>query len=50
MTRRSDLVAYIVAGTASVAFVLLLVFSLARLLDTEAELRRNEGDNMLWAI
>lgn len=50
MTRRSDLVAYIVAGTASVAFALLLVFSLARLLDTEAELRRNEGDNMLWAI
>ncbi len=50
MTRRSDLVAYIVAGTASVAFAFLLVFSLARLLDTEAELRRNEGDNMLWAI
>ncbi|GAB2187766.1 sensor histidine kinase [Roseibium sp. LAB1] len=50
MTRKSDLVAYIVAGTATVAFALLLVFSLARLLDTEAELRRNEGDNMLWAI
>src|SRR5690606_6903522 len=50
MTRRNDLVAYAVAGTAIVAFAILLVFALFRLAGTEAEMRENEGDNMLWAI
>lgn len=50
MTRRNDLVAYAVAGTAIVAFAILLVFALVRLAGTEAEMRENEGDNMLWAI
>ncbi|GEM_PF-1649468 len=50
MTRRRDLAAYSVAGIAIVAFVILLAFALLRLAETEAEMRRNEGDNMLWAI
>lgn len=50
MTRRRDLAAYAVAGIAIVAFAILLAFALLRLSETEAEMRRNEGDNMLWAI
>ena len=50
MTRRNDLVAYVVAGAAIVAFAMLLVFALVRLAGTEAEMRENEGDNMLCAI
>lgn len=50
MTRRRDLVAYAVAGVAIVAFAILLAFALLRLAETEAEMRQNEGDNMLWAI
>ncbi|MBW7862580.1 MAG: HAMP domain-containing histidine kinase [Rhodocyclaceae bacterium] len=50
MIRRNDLVAYAVAGAAIVAFAILLVFALVRLAGTEAEMRENEGDNMLWAI
>jgi signal transduction histidine kinase len=50
MTRRNDIVAYVIAGAAIVAFAILLVFALVRLAETEAEMRENEGDNMLWAI
>ncbi len=50
MTRRNDLVAYGLAGAAIVAFAILLIFALVRLAGTEAEMRENEGDNMLWAI
>lgn len=50
MTRRRDLVAYAVTGVAIVAFAILLAFALLRLTETEAEMRENEGDNMLWAI
>ena len=50
MTRRNDIVAYVIAGAAIVAFAILLVFALVRLAGTEAEMRENEGDNMLWAI
>lgn len=50
MTRRNDLLAYAVAGAAIVAFAILLIFALVRLAGTEAEMRENEGDNMLWAI
>ncbi|MDD9727565.1 HAMP domain-containing sensor histidine kinase [Roseovarius sp. SK2] len=50
MTRDNAKLAYGVAGTAIVAFAVLLVFALLRLIDTEAEMRKNEGDNMLWAI
>ena len=50
MTRRNDIVAYVIAGVAIVAFAILLVFALVRLAGTEAEMRENEGDNMLWAI
>ncbi|MCI2213179.1 sensor histidine kinase [Pseudosulfitobacter pseudonitzschiae] len=38
------------AGAAIVAFGVLLVFALFRLAATETEMRKNEGDNMLWAI
>lgn len=50
MTHRNDLLAYAVAGAAIVAFAILLIFALVRLAGTEAEMRENEGDNMLWAI
>ncbi|MBV0914116.1 sensor histidine kinase [Anianabacter salinae] len=50
MTRRRDLAAYAVAGTAIVAFAILLAFAVLRLAETEAEMRENEGDNMLWVI
>ena len=50
MTRRRDLAAYTVAGVAIVVFAILLSFALLRLAETEAEMRENEGDNMLWAI
>lgn len=50
MSRRGDALAYAVAGAAILAFALLLVFALIRLAGTEAEIRENEGDNMLWAI
>lgn len=50
MNRRRDLAAYAVAGVAVVAFAILLAFALVRLAETEAEMRENEGDNMLWAI
>lgn len=50
LTRRNDIIAYVMAGTAIVAFAILLVFALFRLAETEAEMRENEGDNMLWAI
>ena len=50
MTRRNDILAYSVAGVAISVFALLLVFALFRLAGTEAEMRKNEGDNMLWAI
>lgn len=50
MTRPNDIVAYVIAGAAIVAFAILLVFALVRLAGTEAEMRENEGDNMLWAI
>ena len=50
MTRRNDLAAYVIAGTAIVVFAILLIFALIRLAGTEAEMRENEGDNMLWAI
>lgn len=50
MTRRNDIIAYVIAGTAIVAFAVLLVFALYRLAETEAEIRENEGDNMLWVI
>jgi signal transduction histidine kinase len=50
LTRRNDIIAYVVAGTAIVAFAILLIFALFRLAETEAEMRENEGDNMLWAI
>lgn len=50
MTRHNDVVAYVVAGATIVAFAILLIFALIRLAGTEAEIRENEGDNMLWAI
>lgn len=50
MTRRNDVLAFAIAGLAIFAFAVLLVFALFRLADTEAEMRENEGDNMLWAI
>lgn len=50
MIRRRDLAAYALAGIAIVAFATLLAFALLRLSETEAEMRSNEGDNMLWAI
>lgn len=50
MTRRGDTIAYVVSGIAILAFAVLLAFALARLIETENEMRRNEGDNMLWAI
>lgn len=50
MTRRNDLVAYMIAGAAIVIFAILLIFALIRLAGTEAGMRENEGDNMLWAI
>lgn len=50
MTRRGDIAAYIVAGIAIGAFVVLLAFALFRLAGAEATMRENEADNMLWAI
>lgn len=50
MKRRHDAIAYAVSGIAILAFAVVLVFALWRLLETESEMRRNEGDNMLWAI
>ncbi len=50
MTRRSDIAAFAVAGIAIFSFAVLLAFALHRLFATEAEMRSNEGDNMLWAI
>src|SRR5699024_7480130 len=50
MSQRGDTIAYVVSGLAILAFAVLLVFALARLIETENEMRRNEGDNMLWAI
>ncbi|WP_022729987.1 sensor histidine kinase [Fodinicurvata sediminis] len=50
MKRRHDVIAYAVSGIAILAFAVVLVFALWRLLETESEMRRNEGDNMLWAI
>ena len=50
MKRGSDLFAYVTVGVTILAFAVLLVFALIRLLDTEAEIRRSQGDNMLWSI
>ncbi|WP_417249463.1 sensor histidine kinase [Celeribacter sp.] len=50
MIRRTDKLAFVVACCAIAAFAVLLVFAFFRLAETEAEMRRNEGDNMLWAI
>ena len=50
MTRKNDKIAYVMAGIAIVAFAILLVFALFRLAETEAKMRENEGDNMLWVI
>lgn len=50
MIRRNEIIAYVMAGAAIVAFGVLLVFALFRLAATETEMRKNEGDNMLWAI
>ena len=50
MTGRNDVFAYAIAGLAIFAFAVLLVFALFRLTDTEAAMRENEGDNMLWAL
>ncbi|MCO5121905.1 MAG: HAMP domain-containing histidine kinase [Burkholderiaceae bacterium] len=50
MTRKGDIAAFAVAGIAIFSFAVLLAFALHRLFATEAEMRRNEGDNMLWAI
>ncbi|MBN7776360.1 HAMP domain-containing histidine kinase [Nitratireductor aquimarinus] len=50
MKRGSDLFAYVTVGITILAFAVLLVFALIRLLDTEAEIRRSQGDNMLWSI
>lgn len=50
MTRKSDTLAFLVAGAAIFSFAVVLVFALYRLFATEAEMRRNEGDNMLWAV
>lgn len=50
MTRSRSSIAYAVAGIAVLAFGALLVFSLLRLVETEHDMRRNDGDNMLWAI
>ncbi len=50
MKRGSDLFAYVTVGVTMLAFAVLLVFALIRLLDTEAEIRRSQGDNMLWSI
>lgn len=50
MTRKSDTLAFLVAGIAIFSFAVLLVFALHRLFATEVEMRRNEGDNMLWVV
>ncbi|MCV0349259.1 MAG: HAMP domain-containing histidine kinase [Nitratireductor sp.] len=50
MKRGSDLFAYVTVGITILAFAVLLVFALIRLLDTEAEIRRSQDDNMLWSI
>ena len=50
MKRRSDVVAYTIAGAAIFAFVLLLIFALVRLTHTDSNIREDEGDNMLWVI
>lgn len=50
MIRRNDIFGYVIAGTAICAFTVLLVFALFRLAGTEAEMRENERDNMLWAL
>ncbi len=47
---RGDTITYAVSGLAIFVFAVLLVFALIRLIDTETEMRRNVGDNMLWAI
>lgn len=50
MIRRNDVFGYVIAATAICAFAVLLVFALFRLAGTEAEMRENERDNMLWAL
>ena len=50
MIRRNEALAYAIAGIAIFAFAVLLVFALFRLAGTEAEMRENERDNMLWAL
>ncbi len=50
MTRKSDTFAFLIAGSAIFSFAVLLVFALYRLFATEVEMRRHEGENMLWAV
>ena len=50
MIRRGDIAAFAVAGIAIFSFAVLLAFALHRLFAAEAEMRRDKGDNMLWAI
>ena len=49
MMRRNDLLAYIIAGAAIFAFVVLLIFALFRLTDTKARMHESETASMLWA-
>jgi signal transduction histidine kinase len=50
MNNRRDVLAYPFSLAAIALFAALLVFALWRLLDTEAALRTQAGDNMLWTI
>lgn len=50
MTIRGGRLRFGIAGLAILVFATLLVFALIRLFATEEEMRRNLGDNMLWAI